>query len=133
MYAKIKNGLVEKYPYSINELKKDNPQTSFPNPMTKESLASYGLVEVMPTNESEVDYHFSVSEGKPTLVEGTWLQTWVTTPRTPEEVKESSESLRLRAYQKESDPLFFKWQRGEVQEQEWKDKVAEIKARYPNT
>ena len=31
----------------------------------------------------------------------------------------------------EADPLFFKAQRGEVEQQVWLDKVAEIKARYP--
>jgi hypothetical protein len=36
---------------------------------------------------------------------------------------------KLRAYQEEADPLFFKWQRGEATEQEWLDKIAEIKAR----
>ena len=40
--------------------------------------------------------------------------------------------LRAIAYQEESDPIFFKWQRGEATEQEWLDKVAEIKARYPD-
>jgi len=38
--------------------------------------------------------------------------------------------LRQQAYEKEADPLFFKWQRGEATEQEWSDKVAEIKAKY---
>ena len=38
---------------------------------------------------------------------------------------------RQSAYQAESDPLFFKYQRGEATEQEWLDKVAEIKARFP--
>jgi len=38
---------------------------------------------------------------------------------------------RRAAYEAESDPLFFKWQRGEGTEQEWRDKIAEIQARYP--
>lgn len=38
---------------------------------------------------------------------------------------------RIEAYVRESDPLFFKAQRGEATMQEWQDKVAEIKARYP--
>lgn len=38
---------------------------------------------------------------------------------------------RQAAYIAEADPLFFKHQRGEATEQEWLDKVAEIKARYP--
>jgi len=38
---------------------------------------------------------------------------------------------RQSAYQAESDPLFFKYQRGEATEKDWLDKVAEIKARFP--
>lgn len=49
---------------------------------------------------------------------------------TPEEKAEALRKEKQYAYQKESDPLFFKWQRGEATEQEWLDKVGEIKARY---
>lgn len=38
---------------------------------------------------------------------------------------------RHTAYVAESDPLFFKFQRGEATQQEWLDKIAEIKTRYP--
>lgn len=38
---------------------------------------------------------------------------------------------RQSDFQAESDPLFFKWQRGEVEQQVWLDKVTEIRARYP--
>ncbi len=38
---------------------------------------------------------------------------------------------RKAAYIAEADPLFFKAQRGEATLQEWQDKVAEIKARFP--
>ena len=42
-----------------------------------------------------------------------------------------AETNRKAAYIAEADPLFFKYQRGEATEQEWLDKIAEIKARYP--
>ena len=42
------------------------------------------------------------------------------------------DALRHAAYAAESDPLYFKWQRGEATEQEWLDKIAEIQARYPD-
>ena len=42
------------------------------------------------------------------------------------------DALRHAAYVAESDPLFFQWQRGEATEQAWRDKVAEIQARYPD-
>lgn len=38
---------------------------------------------------------------------------------------------RHRAFLDEADPLFFGWQRGENSEQDWLDKVAEIRARFP--
>lgn len=38
---------------------------------------------------------------------------------------------RQAAYQTEADPLYFGWQRGENTEQDWLDKVADIRARYP--
>ncbi|MEH8253407.1 hypothetical protein [Aeromonas veronii] len=42
---------------------------------------------------------------------------------------------RKRAYQLESDPLLAEWQFDQTAEAEqiWRDKVAEIKARYPLT
>jgi hypothetical protein len=60
-------------------------------------------------------------------------------PYTPEEIaaatalppKSIQQEARRAAYVAEADPLFFKAQRGEVAFEEWEDKVAEIKARYP--
>lgn len=46
-----------------------------------------------------------------------------------EPYKPSVEEVRRFWYQVESDPLYFKWKRGESTEQAWLDKVAEIKAR----
>jgi hypothetical protein len=47
--------------------------------------------------------------------------------------KKSEEASRNReqAYKTESDPLFFKAQRGESTIQEWLDKIIEIKNRFP--
>lgn len=39
--------------------------------------------------------------------------------------------LRQNAYQKESDPLFMKYQRGEATKEEWESKIVEITARFP--
>lgn len=44
---------------------------------------------------------------------------------------DQAEANRRAAYIAEADPLFFKAQRGEVEQQVWLDKVVEIKLRYP--
>jgi len=58
-----------------------------------------------------------------------WVdETWNASNPTQAEV----DAQRHTAYVAESDPLFFKWQRGEATEQDWRDKVAEIQARHPD-
>ena len=54
-------------------------------------------------------------------------------PDEKEAQRKAEEALESRrnAYVAEADPLFFKAQRGEATLQEWQDKVAEIKARFP--
>ena len=44
---------------------------------------------------------------------------------------DNATQLRQAAYREESDPLFFKAQRGEATMEEWQAKVQEIKARFP--
>jgi hypothetical protein len=41
------------------------------------------------------------------------------------------EVARLTAYEQQSDPLFFKWQRGDATELEWREAVAKVKAENP--
>lgn len=41
------------------------------------------------------------------------------------------EQTRLVAYEQQSDPIFFKWQRGDATEAEWREAVAKVKAENP--
>lgn len=43
----------------------------------------------------------------------------------------AQKEARNVAYRDEADPLYFKWQAGESTESDWRDKRAEIKARFP--
>jgi hypothetical protein len=45
--------------------------------------------------------------------------------------KEQQQVQRAAAYTAEADPLFFKYQRGEGTEQDWLDKIKEIRERFP--
>jgi len=158
MYILIKDSNIEKYPYSVEQLKKDNPNVSFPYNITPELLTEYGVFHVVPTNYPQVDYTKTVMEGTPVRQrtrheDGTykaddestpideaweWVQVWEVSDATAEQVADrianlnaQAEANRTEAYRTESDPLFFKWQRGEATEQDWLYKVSEIRARYP--
>ena len=43
----------------------------------------------------------------------------------------AAEANRQAAFQREADPLFFKWQAGEGTKEEWQAKRQEIRERYP--
>ncbi len=49
---------------------------------------------------------------------------------TPEEVEAGKEAVRGFLYKEIADPMFFKYQRGEIIEQVWLDAVAAIKAEW---
>ena len=55
MFAKITNGSVGRFPYSVGELLLDNPNTSFPQQPSAATLASYGVFEV--TNKPSPEYN----------------------------------------------------------------------------
>ena len=87
LYVKINNNEIVKYPYSIRELKMDNPNVSFPVTLSTELLNSFGVysvTEVTPTS----DYTKVVSEVNPTLIDGVWTQTWLVEDATEEELQE---------------------------------------------
>ena len=61
-----------------------------------------------------------------TYVSKAWIPA-VPPPPTVEDV----EWARRQAYQNDSDPLFFGWQRGENTEQDWLDAVQAVKDAHP--
>jgi endonuclease/exonuclease/phosphatase family metal-dependent hydrolase len=46
MHALIENGTVKQYPYTTGDLKRANPDTSFPSQISDESLLEYGIHRV---------------------------------------------------------------------------------------
>lgn len=49
----------------------------------------------------------------------------------PEIAEDVVRSMRREAFAAYSDPIYFKWQRGEATEQDWLDAVEAIRAAYP--
>lgn len=132
MWAKVENNTIVKYPYFLSDLQKDYANVSFSLPLEASDLSRYGVVDVVEVPVPAVTYKQNVVEGAPSFDGTSWKQTWVVTNKPSAEVATLTEQLRHNAYTVESDPIFFKWQRGDATQQQWLDKVAEIKARYPS-
>ena len=84
MYLKLENGNI-RYPYTISELKSENPTTSFPAVLTNEVLESFDVYYVEPTEYSD-DYTKNIEEGTPILSDSSYIQVWNITDATEEEI-----------------------------------------------
>jgi hypothetical protein len=83
-HLKINNNEVI-YPYDINNLSKDYPNTSFPENISNNVLIDYDIYSV---NMVEVpfDYTKNYTEDIPTLIDGQYYQNWIITDATSEEI-----------------------------------------------
>jgi len=140
MFVKVVDGVVDVFPYGTDVLRRDNPQTSFPDVLSNETLADWGVFPVTPMEipDGFDNVNQNATAVNPELIDGVWYQKWLIEPASSEEVvqrlaelTQNAKANRAAAYTKESDPLFFQAQRGEATMDEWLALVAEIKARYP--
>jgi hypothetical protein len=92
MYVKLLNNQPNKFPYTSADLRRENPGTSFPDEITDEMYASYGVVPVV---ESEVPAYDSKTHRvtqSVRLIGSDWTQFW-----TVHELPESQASANVRA------------------------------------
>lgn len=76
MYAKINNGVVEIYPYTIGDLRKDNPNTSFPKQIPDSVLEEFGIVAIQQVQPPTVSHTQTWQETTPVLDGGVWKQAY---------------------------------------------------------
>lgn len=99
MHILYKDNKIQKYPYSIDQLKADNPQTSFPSEISDQLLAEWYVYRVETTTKPQADYTKNVLELDPILNEGVWTQQWSVVDATQSEIDqrtaEEAESVRM--------------------------------------
>jgi hypothetical protein len=86
MHALIENGAVAQYPYSTGDLKRANPQTSFPSQISDASLLEYGVHRVFFSTPPAITDTQVLEEGTPVFVDDRWTQTFTVRDMTAEEV-----------------------------------------------
>ena len=81
MFAKVSNGAVERFPYTISDLRRDNPNVSFPATVPDAELASYGVERVTPATAPSINTLTHRLERSCELVDGVWTEVWTETQR----------------------------------------------------
>ncbi len=99
-YAKIQDGSISKYPYTFFDLKKDNPNVSFPKNVLEEesSRNEFGVELVVKTNAPSKKGYISVEE-EPSFSGDSWIQNWVLNPKevgnvNPDEVESVEQPVK---------------------------------------
>ena len=85
-YIRIKNGNIE-YPYTLEKLRKDEYNISFPSDLTKEILGEYDVYEVVYTPKPN-DYTKTITESIPTLTDGVYYQNWESVNASESEIED---------------------------------------------
>lgn len=88
MFVKITNGQVASYPYTVGQLRRDNPNTSFPKNVPAATMAAFGMFPV--GYEAAPDFdpmtHRIEHSNMPVLKDGKWLLTKTVVALTAEQI-----------------------------------------------
>ena len=86
-YVKTQNGQVQKFPYTMGDFRRDNPNTSFPKLISQEILASYGVFEVLVDTSPAVDEknYKAIRADVPTYANNEWRLEWSVVAKSEEE------------------------------------------------
>lgn len=104
MYVKAINQTVETFPYSIGDLRKDNPNTSFPKKPSESVLAEWN---VYPVIRAERPAHSSNETAQqndaPTLEGDSWVLGWTVRALTDLELEDYAQAAKMQRNRKLSD------------------------------
>ena len=85
MYIKVSGSNIT-YPYSLNQLRSDNLNVSFPQTISDEILSDYHTYRVIPIGLDDNDYTKNYEEGTPTQSGSVYVQNWLITSASVEEI-----------------------------------------------
>lgn len=85
MYVLVKDGSVVSSPYSMAQLRADNPQTSFPETPSDAVLAEFDVFPCVETEKPQISHlqNIAKSFGK---VNGVWTQGWTVSDASAAEI-----------------------------------------------
>jgi len=88
-FAFIADNALEQYPVGSVEIRRRFPSTSFTMPLEGQDLSSFGVAEVVSTDQPTIDYlTHKLEEGTPALDGSIWRQVWNAIALSAEELQQ---------------------------------------------
>lgn len=88
MFVKAANNQIDQYPYTVGDLRRDNPNTSFPKHVPEATMAKFGMYPVGYEAAPEYDPMIQRIEhsNMPVLKDGKWVLTKTVVSLTAEQI-----------------------------------------------
>ena len=81
------DGSVDRYHYTLTDLRRANPGTSFAKQISDATAAAFNCYPVTPTEPPVDDYTVNI-ERTAIQQDDDWVEQWLSTPATPEQIAE---------------------------------------------
>jgi len=102
MFVKATNGQIDQYPYTVGDLRRDNPNTSFPKVIPEATMAAFDMYPVGYEAAPEYDpmTHRLQHSGTPVLKDGKWVLTKTVVALTAEQIADrgAAKAKEMREY-----------------------------------
>ena len=105
LLVKATGSTVQKYPYSVGLLRKDNPNTSFPKQVSAADMASFNVYPVTEVTPTVSDTQKLVKVWTPTLVDGDWVLAHEAVDLTSDDIAEATAVLAANAREERNKRL----------------------------
>ena len=98
------DGTLERYPYTLADLRYENKNTSWPQDISNEVAADFGVFFVLPAPQP-VD-RYDINLGRTAIRQGSdWVEQWIETPATPEQIAERTTAKEAEVRQQRNQLL----------------------------
>ena len=97
MLIKVHNDNTTQFPYTVAQLRKDNPNVSMPAQIPVDTLATYDVYLVSIKEKPEYDFttHKLSRNQLPRLENGSWVLGWTLTPLSQSEINDIYDRYKL--------------------------------------
>lgn len=119
MFIRITNGVPETY--TIGQLRRDNPNTSFPKDIPPEILATFNVYPVKRVPAPQIDHKTHMPKQDIAEVNGEWTQVWNTVELPLDQAEENIRAHRGYLLGDTDWIMAISYERGEPVPVEWAD------------
>jgi hypothetical protein len=93
------------YPYTVSDLKRDNPTVSFPDNITDETLNYYNIYRVNKVDHGNDPYTI-YEQDAPVFINGEWIEKWIESKMNQKQINQVNSAQWIQVRQQRDKLLY---------------------------